>query len=170
MSVLLETLTSIQHPAAALHYAGGKAFSPWENTGPGFQAPAGSHNLYPHLDLPTHPPALRFGALPCWITNPNRTRALRFYTLFEKRPYINYVGRIQVYAQFHQSINGVVNITLRIWYHEDTDIWRGVFTTLTYDIFISEMDIYIYTCACAYTYICPYIHTHIYTYICIKCF
>lgn len=41
---------------------------------------------------------------------------------------------------------------------------RGVFTTLTYDIFILEMDIYIYTCTCAYTYICPYIHTHIYIY------
>ena len=41
---------------------------------------------------------------------------------------------------------------------------QGVFTTLTYDIFILEMDIYIYTCTCAYTYICPYIHTHIYIY------
>lgn len=37
-----------------------------------------------------------------------------FYTLFEKRPYINYVRRIQVYTQFHQSVNGAANITLEI--------------------------------------------------------
>ena len=46
--------------------------------------------------------------------NPNKTRTLMFYTLFEKIPYINYVRRIQVYTRFHQSINGVVNITQKI--------------------------------------------------------
>lgn len=37
-----------------------------------------------------------------------------FVLYLRRESYINYVRRVQVYTQFHQSINGVVNITLRI--------------------------------------------------------
>lgn len=37
-----------------------------------------------------------------------------FVLYLRRESYINYVRRVQVYTQFHQSINGVVNVTLRI--------------------------------------------------------
>lgn len=61
-----------------------------------------SCNLCVHSDFPKLPPTFKFNTLPYQIMNPNKTRALMFYTLFEKRPYINHVRRTQ---STHDFIN-----------------------------------------------------------------
>lgn len=92
-----------------------------------------------------------------------------FYTLFEKRPYINYVRRIQVYTRFPQSINGVVNITLKKWYHEeDRHMTRSIYNSHMIYLYWRWIYTYIHVHVHIHTYVHTY--THIYTYICIKCF
>lgn len=100
----------------------------------------------------------------------NKTKALMFYPLFEKRLYINYVRRIQVYTRFHQSINGVVNITLKIWDHEEDRHMTKEYLQLSHTIYLYQG--WIYTYIHVHVHIHTYVHTytHIYTYICIKYF
>ena len=130
-----------------------------------------SHNLCTQLDFPKLQPIFKFSTLPDYIINPNKTKALiMFYTLFEKRPYINYVRRIQIYTRFHQSVNGIVNITLKIWYHEEDRCMTKEYLQLSHMIYLYWR--WIYTYIHVHVHIHTYVHTytHIYTYICIKCF
>lgn len=69
-----------------------------------------------------------------------------FVLYLRRDSYINYVRRVQVYTQFHRSVSGVVNVTRRRY-----DILKktqthdqGIFTALTYNIFIFEREIHVH--------------------------
>lgn len=87
-----------------------------------------------------------------------------FVLYLRRESYINYVRRVQVYTQLHQSINGVVNITLRIWYFgEDIDTWpRSIYSSNIQYIYTWERD----SCASVHTGTavharCTHAHTEI---------
>lgn len=129
--------------------------------GSGFLDDACYYGVCSYSDLPESQLTFELNTI-----NPNKQRVLLFYTLFEKRPYINYVRRIQVYTWSHQSINGVVNITLKIWYYEEDRCMTKEYLQPSHMIYLYwDGYIHIYMYMCIYIHMSIHTHTYIHIYV-----
>lgn len=74
-----------------------------------------------------------------------------------------------VYTRFHHSVNGVVNVTLKIWYHEGDGRmgrWqRGIYNAHTGSIYTGRGYIHIYMYMCIYIHRAIHTHTYIHIYV-----